>query len=122
MLWSFSHFLRLLGGLFLAASVLGFFAIPLVAYEAHHTGLDESYALVSFAIVAALLGTIFPLVAHFSVAANRDSGIQFSQLYAANIVGSAADSLLTGLVLLDWLSLREVSLFITFYEYCQRHF
>jgi spermidine synthase len=61
---------------------------------------------------AALLGAVFPLVAHAAVAPDERSGARFSYVYLANILGAALGSLATGFWLLDRWPLSRVSLFL----------
>jgi predicted membrane-bound spermidine synthase len=59
-----------------------------------------------------MLGAVFPLVTHISVAPDRRSGARLSYLYLANIVGSALGTILVGFILMDHLSMRGLSIFL----------
>src|SRR5208283_1996353 len=68
-------------------------------------GLRACYALV--AVVALLNGAIFPALCHYAVRSPHAVGLRISQIYFANVVGSTAGPLLTGFLLLDWLTLEQ---------------
>ncbi len=90
--------------LMLFASTLSFLVLPLAArmvsnfpgFEAHPLRTLPGVALAAFG-----LGTILPLLCHFTVAADKRTGFHVSLIYFANILGSGAGSLVTGFVLLD---------------------
>ncbi len=65
--------------------------------------------LLATVIVARALGTIFPVLAHVAVPADDRSGGRVGQILLADILGSAAGSLLTGFVLADWLDARAMA-------------
>jgi spermidine synthase len=63
-----------------------------------------------FVIAAsAALGLTLPLLCELAVPANSESGARIARVYVANIVGAGAGSLLTGFVLMDFLSLGGIS-------------
>lgn len=66
-------------------------------------------ALVLVAVAAGSLGAAFPLIAHLAVAPDARSGARLSILYLADIVGSAAGSILTGYVVLDSLTTAQAN-------------
>jgi hypothetical protein len=67
-----------------------------------------SYSYPLVAVAAAWLGTLLPLICHFSVPPDAKVGARLSKLYLANIVGSGAGSLLTGFVLMEYIPLRWI--------------
>jgi spermidine synthase len=71
------------------------------------------YPLVFFFICSGALffGASFPLIAHAIGVKNR-AGAAVSYIYAANIAGSTAGSLLVGLILMDHISLFAISLLL----------
>ncbi len=101
---------RTLAGFVLGANIVGFLVLPGLAWVATRT--SWLVALVPVAAASALLGAIFPLICHFGIAPDARVGTKLSYVYLANIVGSAAGSLFTGFVLLEWFPLRTVALIL----------
>jgi len=95
-------------GLLVAASALGFLSVPALAALAVRGGSLVAW-LGLVAVFAGVIGAVLPLVSHFGVTADGQAGAWLSYLYVANILGSAAGSLLTGFVLLDVLPMRRVA-------------
>ena len=85
--------------LLIVGSAGGFAVVPIAAWACVLT--DWYWSLPAVALVAGILGAILPLVAHFGIAPDERAGERLSFLYLANILGSAAGSLITGFVLLD---------------------
>jgi len=84
----------------LAASALAFLVPPAVAWQV--TLLDAWALTLPFVVLAAgLLGAVFPLVSHATIAPDARSGSRISYVYLANILGAVAGSLGTGFVMLD---------------------
>ncbi len=81
---------------------MSFAVVPSLARLSQHYAWPAVLPVVGLA--AALLGAVFPLVSHFGIVADERAGVQLSYVYVANIIGSAAGSLLTGFVLLDHFS------------------
>ena len=52
---------------------------------------------------------VLPFLAHLGVAADRKAGVGVSYLYLANIIGSAAGSVATGFVLMDWFGIVQIA-------------
>lgn len=96
--------------LVLRANIAAFVVAPFTAMLAGNAGWQWGLALV--ALSGAMLGVVFPLVCHRAVESNAESGARLSWLYLANILGSGAGSLLTGFVLMDWLTLHQLSLIL----------
>jgi spermidine synthase len=92
------------------ANLIGYVAGPLLGWFAQ--GGAWQLILPLIAVATALLGGILPLMTHYAVPADERAGARLSILYAANIVGAAAGSFLTGYVLLDALPLRSVALLL----------
>jgi hypothetical protein len=103
--------------LVLRANIAGYLVAPAVSWIAALRVLPAfqngpapwyfTYPLVSAA--AGWLGTLLPLICHFSVPPDARVGLRLSQLYLANILGAGAGSLLTGFVLMEYLPLRWIS-------------
>ena len=92
------------------ASLLGFLVLPAMAWLSERVIWLVGLPLVTCS--AAMFGAILPLLSHHAIAPEEQVGAKLSQLYLANIVGSAAGTLLTGFVFLELWSLRTVSLFL----------
>ena len=99
-----------IGVLVLFANLVGFCIVPAVAFLVRY--MDYVWTLPLVAIAAGLLGATFPLMCHISVRPNDDAGQGLSYLYLSNIIGSAAGSWLVGFVLMDYFSLRSISLLL----------
>ncbi|HEX6840176.1 MAG TPA: hypothetical protein VF113_01560 [Stellaceae bacterium] len=103
--------LTTIGALVLSGSVIAYIIPPLVAVAAGH-GATWVATLPVLALPAGLFGAVFPLVSHAAVSADDRAGSGVSALYGANIVGSVSGALITGLVLMDVLSIRSMTLFL----------
>ena len=101
---------RSIGQLVLFANLTGFAIVPLVAFLVRF--VNYTWTLPLIAIAAGLLGATFPLLCHISVLPDSRSGQGLSYLYLANIIGSAAGSWLVGFVMMDYLSLRGISVLL----------
>ena len=99
-----------IGMLVLVSNLVGFSIIPTVAFLIRF--IDYAWTLPLIAVAAGLLGATFPLMCHISVRPDSDAGEGLSYLYLSNIIGSAAGSWLVGFVLMDYLSLRSISLLL----------
>jgi spermidine synthase len=107
--------LRALAWFVLAANVLGFLVIPLMAWAAT---LDNwNLALPLVAMAAGALGATLPLLSHFGVRPNDRAGAGLSYVYMANIAGSCLGSLTTGYVLLEFWSLEAIAIFLVLLGY-----
>jgi len=89
------------------ANVLAALVVPTFAWSAKFT--DYRVGLAMVVVGAGCLGAIFPLVSHYGVEPDDRAGARLSYLYLANIVGSAAGSLLTGFVLMDRFDLTTIA-------------
>ena len=103
--------LRFIGIFLLAANAGGFLVAPALATLA--TTLHWAWSLLFVCLVAGMFGAVLPLLSHFAIPADDRAGARLSYLYLANIVGSAAGSLLTGFVLMDLFALGEIVLLLT---------
>ncbi|HTS32163.1 MAG TPA: hypothetical protein VMH81_40110 [Bryobacteraceae bacterium] len=101
---------RSIAVLVLFANLLGFAVAPLVALAVRH--VDYLWTLPLIAGAAGLLGATFPLLCHISVRPDERAGAGLSYLYLGNIAGSAAGSWVVGFVLMDYLSLRWISVLL----------
>lgn len=90
-----------------AATTVAALVVPAFGWSARTTGIAGGLTLV--ALGAALLGAVLPLVSHFGIEPDERAGARLSYVYLANIVGSAAGSLVTGFVLMDLLPLVAIA-------------
>jgi spermidine synthase len=98
--------LRTLAVFAFVANAVAFCVVPFFGWSAKTH--DWPPALILVGLSAALLGAILPLVCHFGIAADDRAGQRLSYVYLANIVGSAAGSLVTGFVFLDLWPLHTI--------------
>lgn len=96
--------------LVLAANLFGFMVAPLTGPIVQHGSYLWTLPLV--AVAAGMLGATFPLLCHVSIGADSDAGEGLSYLYLSNIIGSAAGTWLVGFVLMDYLTLRMLSVLL----------
>lgn len=89
--------------LLLVANVLSFMTIPVLNF------FGVPIAVLLICASAAAFGAFLPLISELSIRADNSSGKQISYLYVANIVGSTAGTIITGLWLLDSFGLNEVA-------------
>lgn len=100
---------QVLTAVLLLAGAVSAAVTPLVATFMYR-GIPFLYTAPGFFVAAALIGSVLPLVCRLSVTAGRSAGQGVSLIYVANIVGSAAGSLGIGFLLMNYCSLRQVSL------------
>jgi spermidine synthase len=101
-------------GLFIGlANVIGYSVGPLLGWFAQRGVWPAVLPLV--ALSAACLGAVLPLMTHYAVPPGEGAGAGMSYIYAANILGAATGSLLTGYVLLDVLPLHSTVLVLTLF-------
>ena len=103
-------FTRFLASMIIAANLLGFLVSPLLFYVVIHFSL--MWSLLPIGLSAAGLGTIFPMLCHVSIPPDGNVGARTSYLYLSNIIGSALGSYVTGFILMDVFSLRQVSVIL----------
>jgi spermidine synthase len=106
----FEGLARFIAALVLAASILGFAIVPMVAEAVIRVSYLWTLPLV--ALTAGMLGATFPLICHISVPPDARAGAGLSYLYLANIIGSAAGCWLVGFILMDYWTLRWISVFV----------
>ncbi len=107
--------LRILGWFLLCTNLIGFSAIPAFAFSLNAGIITTPVFLILVFLGAATMGAILPLVAHYSIAPNRNTGSKLSFIYMSNIIGSATGSLLTGFILLDLMPVKHVTLFLAIF-------
>ena len=105
-----AQILRTISILLIVANASGFLVVPLLAHASKW--VQYVATLPAVALSAGLLGAVFPLLTHISVAPDGRTGARLSRLYLANIVGSASGTFLVGFVLMDHWSMRQISEFL----------
>lgn len=104
--------LRKVGYFVLLGNAVAVSALPSMAYL-RSFGFHAGIALLPVILGAGILGAQLPLISHYGVTPDERAGKGVSLLYVANIVGSVAGTLLTGLILFDLFSLPVIN-FIMF--------
>jgi spermidine synthase len=95
--------------IFLATGLFYYASIPLSSFVIslyREAGMVVCY--LTIAIVAFLLGSIFPVLCHFGIRSNTAVGLSLSGMYMANILGSTAGPLITGFVLMNFLPMEKI--------------
>jgi spermidine synthase len=93
----------------LAASILGFLLLPVAAYGATTSiGYFFPMLLMVFAQTT-ISGLIFPIICHYAIAPDDRAGSRVSWVYVANILGSVAGTLVTGFLLMNYLSIATIA-------------
>jgi predicted membrane-bound spermidine synthase len=92
------------------ANLNAFLVVPIVSWCAVVMWWPWTLILVIFG--AAMLGTVLPLLCHLAIPPDEHAGRRMSGIYLANILGSGAGSLLTGFVLMEYCSLKWLSLIL----------
>ncbi len=92
--------------LLLVAAIAALLCIPAMTLVGD--GRASWLALFGVALVAGLWAALFPVIAHLSVAPDRSAGSSIGKLYLANVVGSVAGCLLTGFVMMDYLTTSQL--------------
>lgn len=96
---------NLIGKFFFFAAILDILFISFMFIKA-----DLLFFLLFTFFIASVRGIIFPLVHHLGVV--NKNGKSISNIYFANVLGSAIAPLLVGFVLLDYFSTQTVYLFV----------
>jgi len=121
--WTPDRKLVLIGGMLLVSGALSTYVPPMVAsflggqipspLQFAWLGQDAYLALAPmFFLVAALVGSVLPLLCGLSISPDDFAGRRVSFVYASNILGSVLGSLIIGFVLLNVLGLREIALLL----------
>lgn len=117
--------LRIIGSLLLLVGAISVFLPPLVAElqwkglsifhlapvvtQIHWSGMWFLLGAPVFALAAALIGSVMPLLCQAGVAAGSRAGREVSWTYASNILGSTLGSLVVGFVWMNRFGLKQVS-------------
>jgi spermidine synthase len=98
----------IIGGVLLLAGATSPYLPPLVAFVAGN-GLTYLSTAIAFFVVAALIGSVFPLLCRLAVAADSAVGRGVSLIYVSNIVGAASGSLVIGFFWMNRFGLRQIT-------------
>jgi spermidine synthase len=101
---------RALGRFLFLANLVAFLVVPVTGWLV--TRAPWFVALLVVALSTALLGAVLPLTSHLAIAPDDRAGARLSYLYLANILGSSAGSLLTGFVLMDYATTRQIAVLL----------
>ena len=95
----------------LLSSMFGFAVLPLGARAASFGGWDAFVSITLFLIFGqtVISGMAFPLLCHVGFSADEKAGLHLSLVYVSNILGSTAGTLITGFILMDWISTAQIS-------------
>jgi spermidine synthase len=121
--WAAHKTLWLIGGLLLVSGAISTYLPPLIAAilggnswpltQLSRLGQDSYLASApAFFLVAALLGSVLPLLCRLSISPDDLAGRRVSLVYAANILGSVVGSLGIGFVLMHFWGLRQTALLL----------
>jgi spermidine synthase len=121
--WPVHRTLWLIGGLLCLSGAISVYLPPLISSMLGGTwpafllptvlGQDSYLASApGFFLVAALLGSVLPLLCRLSISSDDFAGRRVSFVYASNILGSVLGSLGIGFVLMNFLGLRQVALLL----------
>ncbi len=110
--------LRAASSIVALGSIAAFLVGPALAFAVSSGNVPCIVTYPFLAIVAALLGSAFPLLSHAAIGPTEQAGKRLSYLYLSNIVGSALGSFLIGFVVLDHWSTRQTSLLLLGLGFC----
>ena len=91
-------------------SVVAFLLGPAVGWSVRYVPYVLTFPLAF--VGASLLGGIFPLLSHAAIGPQHKVGKSVSYLYLANIIGSASGSFAVGFVLMNYFSIRGMSVIL----------
>jgi spermidine synthase len=99
--------LMTLGWFLLFANLISFLTVPFIDYLVQIFHWTFTFPLI--VLSAAMLGATFPLLCHLSFRPDKLAGEYLSYLYFANILGSVSGTLITGFILMDIMSLANIT-------------
>jgi spermidine synthase len=103
---------RLLIDALLKAGMLGIVFLPLLNHLAWLNLVVVGVVMLFAYLVARFWGSVLPYLAALSIPADNRAGMATAQLYLANILGSAAGTVVTGFVLMDHLGLVAIGVLL----------
>lgn len=106
--------------LILISNIAAFLVIPLASWIVVLQDPDKcwfmgvwlppwTWSLGLVSLASALQGTTLPLMCHLAIPADLKAGSKLSHVYLANIIGSGAGSLLTGFLLMEYLTTARIA-------------
>ncbi|MEP6609792.1 MAG: spermidine synthase [Burkholderiaceae bacterium] len=96
----------------IVANAIGLLFLPVLEHMAWLKFGVIGIALALVYLLARSWGMLLPCLAQLGIAADARAGMRTAWLYLANIIGSAAGSILTGFVLMDELTLIGIAEFL----------
>ena len=102
--------LAAISGFAIVANLIGYMVTPAMAFSVRFVPYVLTMPMVTLS--TCLLGALFPLICHVSIAPDAKAGARLSYLYLSNIIGSVCGTLLVGFILMDLWSIRQISLFL----------
>jgi spermidine synthase len=115
-LWTVGVFLVLAGtiSIYLPPLVAWIVSRPLPSSWVISWYTSSSYLALTpaFFLVAALTGSVLPLLCRLSVSPDDQAGRRVSLIYSSNILGSVVGSLGIGFILMQYLGLRQIALLL----------
>jgi len=99
--------LRKLARLIVVSNLAAYLLVPAVSWLLVKIEWPQTLPLVM--ACSALIGISFPLLCDLAIPPDYRAGAGLSYLYLANIIGSGLGSLLTGFVLMEWLTLWQIA-------------
>jgi spermidine synthase len=102
---------NVLGMLLITGGTFGYLCSPLAAFAMSHE-IELVSVAPAFYLAAGLIGAVFPLVCRLALPPDAQVGRGVSLLYLSNIAGSTIGSLIVGFVLMNFVSMRGVSLLL----------
>lgn len=104
---------RMIGGALLLAGASSVYIPPLTARLMAH-GIPFLMSAPAFFVVAALAGSVLPLLCGAAISADEPAGRRVSFVYMANILGSAFGSLGIGFILMQYFGLLTIAFSLAF--------
>jgi spermidine synthase len=101
--------IRRAAGSMMAANLIGLSFLPLLNHVAWLDRGVIAVAMLMVYLVARFWGTLLPYLAELGIAADSQAGMRTALLYLANILGSAAGSILTGFILMEHMGLLAIA-------------
>jgi spermidine synthase len=93
----------------LTGNLFGIVFLPLLDRFAWLDSAITGVAMAMIFLVARSWGSLLPYLAELSIVADSKAGMRTAILYLANILGSAAGSVITGFVLMEYLGLAAIA-------------